>query len=81
VDLSLRRKIRLTERVSLQLRADAYNLLNHANFANPSPLEGANLSDANFGIATRMLYNSFGGGSVQSSGAPRSVQLSMRFQF
>jgi hypothetical protein len=81
VDLSLRRKISLTEKISLQLRADAYNLLNHANFANPSALEGANLSDANFGIATRMLYNSFGGGSVQSSGAPRSVQLSMRVQF
>ncbi len=80
-DLSLRRKIRLTERLSVQLRADAHNALNHPNFANPNALEGANLSDANFGIATRMLYNSFGNGSVQSSGAPRSVQLSLRFQF
>jgi hypothetical protein len=80
-DLSIRRKIQVTERISLQLRADAYNALNHANFANPSAFDTANLSSANFGIATRMLYNGFGGGSVQSAGAPRSVQLSLRVQY
>ncbi len=80
-DLSLRKRIQVTERVSLQLRVDAYNALNHANFANPSGFQTANLASANFGVATSMLYNAFGGGSVQSSGAPRSLQLSIRAQF
>lgn len=80
-DISLRKQFHATERISIQLRADAFNALNHANFANPSPLEGANLANASFGIATRMLYSGFGGGSVQSPGAPRSVQLSLRAQF
>ena len=34
-DLSLQRKFALTERVSLQFRTDAFNVLNHPNFANP----------------------------------------------
>ena len=81
VDLGVRKKIRITDAIALQVRAEAFNALNHPNFANPSPFEGANLADANFGIATRMLYNGSGGGSVQSSGAPRSVQLSVRVEF
>ena len=80
-DLSLRKRIPLTERIALQLRLDAYNALNHANFANPSSFQNANLASANFGIATSMLYNAFGGGSIQSSGAPRSLQISLKFQF
>lgn len=80
-DLSLRKRIQVTEHISLQVRLDAYNALNHPNFANPSGFQTANLSSANFGIATSMLYNAFGGGSVQSSGAPRSLQLSLRVQF
>ena len=80
-DLSLRKRVQVTEHVSLQVRADAFNALNHANFANPLGQESANLASATFGIATRMLYNGFGGGSVQAAGAPRSVQLSLRMQF
>jgi hypothetical protein len=37
VDLSLGRKFALTERISLQFRADAFNVVNHPNFANPFP--------------------------------------------
>jgi len=80
-DLSLRKRIQVTERLALQLRLDAYNALNHANFANPSSFQNANLASANFGIATSMLYNAFGGGSIQSSGAPRSLQISLKLQF
>jgi hypothetical protein len=34
-DLSLIKNTKLTERFTLQLRADFYNILNHPNFANP----------------------------------------------
>jgi hypothetical protein len=34
-DLGLKKTFRLTERLGLTLGANAYNVLNHANFANP----------------------------------------------
>lgn len=34
-DLAIHKDTAITERVTLQLRADIFNLLNHANFANP----------------------------------------------
>lgn len=51
LDLSLRRQFRLAERLSLQVRADAFNLLNHPNLDNPI----ATLTDPNFGRTTQML--------------------------
>ena len=83
VDLSLRKNIRITERVSLSLGAQTYNLMNHANFANPSPLAGANLSSPNFGVSTSMVNQGYGGGlnSVYRTGGPRSMELSIKLQF
>ncbi len=34
-DLSIYKNTAITERVSVQLRADFFNILNHPNFANP----------------------------------------------
>ena len=83
VDLSLRKNIRITERVSLSLGAQTYNLMNHANFANPSPLAGANLSSPNFGVSTSMVNQGYGGGlnSLYRTGGPRSMELSIKLQF
>jgi len=83
-DLAVRRQIPIGDRYNLQLRLDAFNALNHPNFANPSSDQGANFQSPYFGIATQMLYaGGMGGGSnpSQTSGGPRSVQFSLRFQF
>ena len=45
VDLSLVRNFTLTDRTRLQVRAEAFNLANHANFGLPV----ADLNSANFG--------------------------------
>lgn len=45
VDLALSRNIKLTEKLALQPRAEAFNLLNHPNFNAPT----ANISSATFG--------------------------------
>jgi hypothetical protein len=83
LDLGIRRAIPITERMSLTLSAQAYNVANHPNFANPSPLEGANLASPNFGIVTEMLNQSFGGAvnSLFRTGGPRSVEISVRLRF
>src|SRR5262249_29659230 len=36
IDLALRRAFRLSDRLRLSVRAEAFNLLNHPNFMNPS---------------------------------------------
>ena len=45
VDVSLVRAFSITERTSLQFRAEAFNVANHANFGLPV----ADLNSSNFG--------------------------------
>lgn len=51
VDLSLRRRFRLTETIGLDFRADAFNLANPPNFANPIGV----LTNTNFGRSTQII--------------------------
>ena len=90
LDMSLRRQFKLTERVNLQAKIDAFNILNHPNFANPvsNVYSGfsANLNDPNFGIATQMLGRGFastnnGVSPLYQLGGPRSLQLSLKLNF
>jgi hypothetical protein len=77
-DVSLRRQFNLTERLNLQVRADAFNVLNHANFAEPTGL----LNNPNFGVSTQMLGRSLGGlNALYQVGGPRSMQMSLKLQF
>jgi hypothetical protein len=82
-DLALRKQIVLGERYRLQLFGQIFNVLDKANFANPSALEGANLASPAFGYANRILNQAGGGGagSMYRTGGPRTMQLGMRFTF
>lgn len=80
-DLSLRRQITLSEKWKLNISAQAYNVFNHPNFANPSSMQTSNLSSPEFGLATRTVGGAVGGGSLYQSGGPRSIELAARFQF
>jgi len=84
IDLALRRQLNLTERVNLQFRAEAFNLLNHPNFGDPIN----DLSQGLFGQSTRMLGRSLGSGGVSGGfnplyqvGGPRSVQFALKLSF
>jgi hypothetical protein len=83
MDLALRRVIPITERYRFSIGVEAFNALNHPNFANPAPLEGANLASPDFGVVTQMLNQSFGGGvnALYRNGGPRSMELALRLQF
>jgi hypothetical protein len=79
VNASLAKSTQLTERVAMQIRMDTVNMTNTPQFANPN--SGCCTSNnANFGAVTGTV--SSGSGSVNAgSGAPRSLQLSVRFTF
>ena len=84
LDLSARREIRLHEHRSILLRVEAYNALNHANFADPVRY----LNSPVFGQSTSMLNLMLGTGSPGSGLSPappdrRSKVLAglIRFQF
>jgi hypothetical protein len=81
-DLSLARAFHLPwlgESGQLRLRADAYNLLNHANLGNPD----AQLNDPQFGVATygRQGYPSGFPAVAPLNETPREIQLSVRVVF
>jgi hypothetical protein len=84
VDLALRREFRFHDRKVVQLRLEAFNVLNEANFADPVRF----LSSAVFGQSTSMLNLMLGTGSpgsglspILQSGGPRSLQATVRFRF
>jgi Carboxypeptidase regulatory-like domain/TonB-dependent Receptor Plug Domain/TonB dependent receptor len=78
VNFAARRDFPFSERVHLQLRAEAFNILNHPNFGYVDP----NLNDSTFGQATQMLNQSLGTVASQyQQGGPRSMQFALRLAF
>jgi hypothetical protein len=92
IDFSLHREYRLREGLSLQLRAEAFNIFNHPNFANPSdgydPDRLTFAPGPGFGSATQTLANGLGPSNVLGQlsslfqvGGPRTMQLALRLRF
>ena len=84
LDLALSRDLRVGDRLSLQLRASAFNALNHSNFADPvkfldSPLFGQSTSMLNMMLSTGSPGT--GLSPILQTGGPRSLQLSLRLRF
>jgi hypothetical protein len=79
LDLSARRRFRITETLGLDLRVDAFNLTNSPNFGNPTGV----MTSANFGRSTAILSTGVTGGQNPQFqiGGPRSLQLGLRLQF
>ena len=65
LDVSLEKNTKLTERVNLQLRVDAFDVANHPSFANPS----GSTTAAAFGTSTATRF------PVADSGSSRQLQL------
>lgn len=65
-DLAIRRAFKLSEKISLQFRAEAFNLFNHPNFSPPAN----NISSAFFGQSIEMLNHGLGGGGLAGGSSP-----------
>jgi hypothetical protein len=79
VNLAVRREFIVREGLRLQLRGEAFNILNHPNFGNIN----ATLNTATFGQATAMLNSSLSGGFAQQyqQGGARSMQFALKLLF
>jgi len=71
VDLSGEKNTKLTERLTLKLRVDAFDVLNHPNFAQPN----GNTTSSTFGQISQTRFATSDGGSS------RQLQLSGKFLF
>ena len=70
-DLSLVKNTKLTERMNLQFRAEAFDVLNHPNFGNPN----LNAQSSTFGRITSTRF------PTGDFGSARQLQLSLKVQF
>lgn len=78
VNLAVRRSFPLFRDLSLQFRAEAFNLLNHPIFGRVD----ASLTSATFGQSTQTLNQSLSTLSSQyQQGGPRSLQFALKLQF
>jgi hypothetical protein len=93
-DLSVRRRFRLREKLFLQARVEAFNILNHPNFAPEEGLlgtvdsSGTFFPQSSFGISQSMLGRGLQAGSFGSGfnplyqiGGPRSLQIALKLEF
>ena len=94
IDFAIRRQFNLVEQLRMQVKAEFFNLFNHPNFGDPlsslgsvSPAGVATFSSA-FGVSNMTLAQSLGSGGLTGGfnplyqvGGPRSVQLSLKFEF
>ena len=77
IDSSLQKRFRVTERLSLNFRAAAYNLMNHPIYKNPSSgLGSLPKVSASFGRITSIINT----GAV-GTGAPRRIEFMFRAEF
>jgi outer membrane receptor protein involved in Fe transport len=90
-DFSIIKNTRLTERYTLQLRADAFNLLNHPNFSNPllpsffddiSGFSSPNAAGRFSGFFPIVATVDSGiGNPILGGGGPRSFQFALKLTF
>jgi hypothetical protein len=85
IDSSLQKRFHLSDRVALNFRASAFNLMNHPEYLNPGASigsvsgSGANLSikpSASFGRITGILNT-----GATGTGAPRRIEFQFRAEF
>jgi hypothetical protein len=92
IDFTLQKRFMITERQSIEFRSDFYNILNHANFANPPAVfaptvgvggtaiqPGVPFSSTTAGSAFGVIANTVD--SLVGLGSQRQIQFSLRYAF
>jgi hypothetical protein len=84
IDFSAVKNTKLTERMNLQFRVDAFDLFNHPNFGQPGPFSGLTSSVLTFNKG--VPASSFGAISntrfpTADAGSSRQLQLALKLRF
>ena len=66
-DMTLQKGLRLADARSLEFRAEAFNIFNHAQFYGPAAVDGQR-EDPSFGL-------------IESAASPRLIQIAAKFSF
>jgi hypothetical protein len=74
VDTSLFKRFRISERLNLQLRAEAFNIFNHPNFAVPNPIVFS-------GNSASYSTSSSAAAITSSATSSRQLQLALKLLF
>jgi hypothetical protein len=85
LDLAIHRDFPIRESLTLQFRAEAFNVFSHPNFGPPT----GDLAAPDFGLSNQMLGQFLSGGSQGSGslnplyqlGGPRSLQCALKLSF
>jgi hypothetical protein len=85
LDFAIHRDFPIHESLTLQFRAEAFNILNHPNFGPPV----GDLAAPNFGLASQMLGQYLSGGLTGTGslsplyqlGGPRSLEFALKLSF
>src|SRR5262249_14892368 len=77
VDMTLSRRFPIRERFVLEARFEAFNVINHANFDNPTTA----LNSANFGLITATAQAPGASLLLPSIGDPRILQFALKLHF
>jgi hypothetical protein len=86
LDFSLMRRFKIKDKAAIEFRAEAFNIFNHPNFANPNGFTNY-VGAPNFGQSQFMFGFGLGGGvpglpnPLFAIGGPRDLQLALRFEF
>ncbi len=81
LDLSIVKTTKISERVSVQLRGEFFNVLNHPHFMNPNTLGYVDPSDpSTFGVIAA-TPDVAAANPVIGTGGPRNIQLGLKFRF
>jgi hypothetical protein len=84
LDLGLQKIFQIREKAKLQFRAEAFNVLNHANFDNPTgATDGSNqITSSTFGrVCCEAIAPPSTQNIIQTGEAARVIQFALRFVF
>ena len=81
VDFSLIKHVRINDHNSVEFRADAFNLLNHPNFTNPSAAYGGAEGTGVTPGTTAVITSTVNSTVPTATGGPRQLQLALRYAF
>jgi len=74
LDLALAKNTKVTERITVQFRCDAFDLFNHPNYSQPSGTL-ANTTSGTFGVISATRF------PTGDSGSSRQLQLALKLMF